>query len=108
MNLIKLSVRRPVLVAMFMSALVGLGIFCYLQLPMELFPDVEFPVVTVVTRYEGAGPEEIEQLITKELEEELKKWVLDRLAKYKYPRWIVFVKELPKSSTGKIQRYKLR
>jgi len=45
---------------------------------------------------------------TKELEEELKKWVLDRLAKYKYPRWIVFVKELPKSSTGKIQRYKLR
>jgi len=71
MNLIKLSVRRPVLVAMFMSALVGLGIFCYLQLPMELFPDVEFPVVTVVTRYEGAGPEEIEQLITKELEEEI-------------------------------------
>lgn len=45
---------------------------------------------------------------TKELEEKLKKWVLDRLAKYKYPRWIVFVKELPKSSTGKIQRYKLR
>jgi len=45
---------------------------------------------------------------TEELEEELKKWVLDRLAKYKYPRWIVFVKELPKSSTGKIQRYKLR
>jgi len=45
---------------------------------------------------------------SKELEEELKKWVLDRLAKYKYPRWIEFVKELPKSSTGKIQRYKLR
>jgi 4-hydroxybenzoate-CoA ligase len=44
----------------------------------------------------------------KELEEELKKWVLDRLAKYKYPRWIEFVTELPKSSTGKIQRYKLR
>ena len=45
---------------------------------------------------------------SKELEEEFKKWVLDRLAKYKYPRWIEFVKELPKSSTGKIQRYKLR
>jgi benzoate-CoA ligase len=42
------------------------------------------------------------------LGEELKKWVLDRLAKYKYPRWIEFVKELPKSSTGKIQRFKLR
>ena len=45
---------------------------------------------------------------SEELAEELKKWVLDRLAKYKYPRWIEFVKELPKSSTGKIQRFKLR
>jgi benzoate-CoA ligase len=43
-----------------------------------------------------------------ELAEELKKWVLDRLAKYKYPRWIEFVTELPKSSTGKIQRFRLR
>ncbi len=42
------------------------------------------------------------------LAEELKKWVLDRLAKYKYPRFIEFVKELPKSTTGKIQRFKLR
>jgi len=42
------------------------------------------------------------------LAEELKKWVLDRLAKYKYPRWIEFVDELPKSSTGKIQRFRLR
>jgi benzoate-CoA ligase len=38
----------------------------------------------------------------------LKKWVLDRLAKYKYPRWIEFINELPKSSTGKIQRFRLR
>jgi benzoate-CoA ligase len=43
-----------------------------------------------------------------ELVQELKKFVLDRLAKYKYPRWIEFVESLPKSSTGKIQRYKLR
>ncbi|MDB9822428.1 benzoate-CoA ligase family protein [Deltaproteobacteria bacterium] len=43
-----------------------------------------------------------------DLAEELKKWALDRLAKFKYPRWIEFVKELPKSSTGKIQRFKLR
>jgi len=45
---------------------------------------------------------------TAELEKEIKQWVLDRMAKYKYPRWIEFVKELPKSSTGKIQRFKLR
>jgi benzoate-CoA ligase len=45
---------------------------------------------------------------SEDLAEELKKWVLDRLAKYKYPRWIEFVPELPKSSTGKTQRFRLR
>jgi len=45
---------------------------------------------------------------TEELKEELKKWVLDRQAKFKYPRWIEFVDELPKSATGKIQRFRLR
>jgi benzoate-CoA ligase len=43
-----------------------------------------------------------------ELEQALKAHVKDRLAPYKYPRWIEFVTELPKTATGKIQRYKLR
>jgi benzoate-CoA ligase family protein len=42
------------------------------------------------------------------LERELQAFVKDRLAPYKYPRWIVFVDELPKTATGKIQRFKLR
>ena len=42
------------------------------------------------------------------LAEELRGFVKDRLAPYKYPRWIEFVAELPKTTTGKIQRYKLR
>ena len=42
------------------------------------------------------------------LAEELKAFVKGRIAPYKYPRWIQFVTELPKTSTGKIQRYKLR
>ena len=41
-------------------------------------------------------------------EEELKAFVKDRLAPYKYPRYFEFVTELPKTATGKIQRYKLR
>jgi benzoate-CoA ligase len=40
--------------------------------------------------------------------DELKAFVKDRLAPYKYPRQIEFVKELPKTATGKIQRFKLR
>jgi len=43
-----------------------------------------------------------------ELIEELKAFVKERLAPYKYPRWIELVGELPKTATGKIQRYKLR
>jgi 4-hydroxybenzoate-CoA ligase len=50
---------------------------------------------------EGAEP-------SSELEKDIKQWVLERLAKYKYPRWVEFVDELPKSATGKIQRFRLR
>ena len=39
---------------------------------------------------------------------ELKAFVKDKIAPYKYPRWIEFVGELPKTATGKIQRFKLR
>jgi benzoate-CoA ligase len=40
--------------------------------------------------------------------EALRQHVKDRLAPYKYPRWVEFLNELPKTATGKIQRYKLR
>jgi len=43
-----------------------------------------------------------------QLEAELKSFVKDKIAPYKYPRWIEFVTELPKTATGKIQRFKLR
>jgi benzoate-CoA ligase family protein len=46
--------------------------------------------------------------MSRELEDELKAFVKARLAPYKYPRWIEVVSELPKTATGKIQRYKLR
>ncbi len=58
------------------------------------------PKAFVVLR-EGFEPSE-------KLADELKQWGLSKLAKFKYPRWIEFVPELPKSATGKIQRFKLR
>jgi acyl-coenzyme A synthetase/AMP-(fatty) acid ligase len=42
------------------------------------------------------------------LETELQDFVKAHIAPYKYPRWVEFVAELPKTATGKIQRYKLR
>ncbi len=48
------------------------------------------------------------QVADEKLKAALQKHVKDRLAPYKYPRWIEFVAELPKTATGKIQRFKLR
>jgi benzoate-CoA ligase len=42
------------------------------------------------------------------LKQALQQHVKDKLAPYKYPRWIEFIPELPKTATGKIQRFKLR
>jgi benzoate-CoA ligase len=43
-----------------------------------------------------------------QLEEDLKQYVRARIASYKYPRWVEFIPEIPKTATGKIQRYRLR
>jgi benzoate-CoA ligase len=45
---------------------------------------------------------------TPELAAELQQYVRSRLAEYKRPRWVEFIDELPKTATGKLQRYKLR
>jgi len=71
MNLIQISIKRPVMMTMVIGALVGLGGFCYFMLSKELFPKIESPIVTVMTRYEGAAPAEVEQLISRELEDEI-------------------------------------
>ena len=65
------SIRRPVAMSMGVLSLVVLGLFSYFGLPVDLMPDVEFPVVTVRTIYPGAGPSEIETLITEPIEEEV-------------------------------------
>ena len=41
-------------------------------------------------------------------EDDLQGYVKDKIGKWKYPRWIEFVEDLPKTATGKIQRFKLR
>lgn len=71
MGLSGLSIRRPVFVLMVILALTVLGLISVARMPVELFPNVEFPFVTVITVYQGAGPEEVETLITKPLEEQL-------------------------------------
>src|SRR5690606_12990002 len=66
-----LSIRQPVFMTMILTAGIVLGLVAYTRMPVDLFPDVEFPVIVVTTVYPGASPEEIENEITSVLEEEL-------------------------------------
>ncbi|GAE25298.1 RND multidrug efflux transporter [Halalkalibacter wakoensis JCM 9140] len=69
MNVAKLSVLRPVAMSMLIVLLIMLGMVSLRNLPVDLFPELDYPVVAVTASYEGAGPEEVEQLITRPLEE---------------------------------------
>jgi hydrophobic/amphiphilic exporter-1 (mainly G- bacteria), HAE1 family len=69
MFLSKLSVQRPVFTTMLVVAMIVMGAFGYMQLSIELMPDVDFPVVMVTTVYPGAGPEEVETQVTKRIED---------------------------------------
>jgi HAE1 family hydrophobic/amphiphilic exporter-1 len=69
MILSDLSVKQPVFATMMMVALVVLGIFSYKELSIDLFPNVDFPVVTVQTIYPGVAPETVETEVTKRIEE---------------------------------------
>ena len=66
--LAEISVKRPVFASVLILSLVVVGVFAYFRLGVDLFPKVDFPVVTVTTRQSGAAPEEIETEITDKIE----------------------------------------
>lgn len=69
MHITDIAIQRPVFTTMVFLALVTLGLVGYRYMGVDLFPDVTFPVVTVNTSYPGAAPEEVEQLITRTVED---------------------------------------
>ena len=69
MWLAKVSIKQPVLISMVLFAIMLTGYSAYQSMPVDLFPDVNFPVVTISTSLAGASPEEIESQITKPIEE---------------------------------------
>jgi HAE1 family hydrophobic/amphiphilic exporter-1 len=66
--LAEISVRRPVFASVLVLSLVVVGLFAYVTLGVDLFPKVDFPIITVTTRQTGAAPEEIETEITDKIE----------------------------------------
>ena len=71
MNISEISVKRPIFMSCVLAALLVVGALSFKKLPVDLFPDITFPIVTVTVPYPGSGPNEIETLIAKPLEEEL-------------------------------------
>ncbi len=71
MNLSKLSVKRPVTILMVTFIVILLGGVSLSRLPIDLYPEIEVPVAIVSTEYSGVGPQEIEELLTKPIEESI-------------------------------------
>ena len=69
MKLADTSIRRPVFAVMLIGALVLFGIIALPRLGVDLFPRIEFPLVTVTTVLEGASPETVEREVSQVLEE---------------------------------------
>ena len=65
MLLSDLSIKQPVLATMISASLVVVGLFSYKHLSIDLYPDVEIPVLTVQTQYPGASAETVEREVTK-------------------------------------------
>lgn len=71
MNLSELCIRRPVFATVLSLVLVLVGLMAYSRLPVREYPNIDEPVVSVTTTYEGASPEIIESQVTQPLEESL-------------------------------------
>ncbi len=69
MRLADISIRRPVFAAVLIGALMVLGLFSYPRIGVDLFPDVEFPIVTVTVTYPGADPASMESKVADPIEE---------------------------------------
>src|SRR5512134_3427150 len=69
MFLSDLSISRPVVATVMMLALVTVGIFSFRRLPVDMMPDVEIPVLSILTEYPGASPETVEREVSKKIEE---------------------------------------
>ncbi len=65
----RLSVHRPVLTTVIFIVILLLGFLSYKELPLDMMPDISMPSITIVTVYPGASAEDVENRVTKKIEE---------------------------------------
>ena len=71
MSIIKFAVKRPVAMIIIVSVIIILGFVSLSRMTVDLIPEMDFPMVVVMTEYPGVGPEEVESQVSKPLESTL-------------------------------------
>lgn len=71
MNLPRICVERPTTTVMAFFAIILLGVISLVRLPLDMFPDISIPSLSVITRYPGASAEDVEEKVTEVLEDSL-------------------------------------
>src|SRR4051812_6734108 len=71
MSLADVAIKRPIFITSLLVLSLATGILAMHKLGLDQFPDITIPTVTVTTPYPGAGPSEIETLVSKPIEDEL-------------------------------------
>lgn len=71
MSIYKTAINKPVTTVLIFVAIMIIGIFCFLRLPIDQFPEMDPPYVTVMTTYPGASSSEVETNVSKLLENSL-------------------------------------
>jgi HAE1 family hydrophobic/amphiphilic exporter-1 len=69
MKITEIAVRRGVTFIMIYLIAVGFGLFSLMRLKIDLFPKLEFPIMAIITQYTGVGPQDIETVVTRPIEE---------------------------------------
>lgn len=69
MNIPRIAIRRPVLTSVVLIILFLFGAFSLFSMELDLLPDINLPVAVVITPYDDAGPQEVEQHVTEVVEE---------------------------------------
>jgi hydrophobic/amphiphilic exporter-1 (mainly G- bacteria), HAE1 family len=69
MWLTRISIARPIFIIMLVAALLVLGVKSITEMPSEFYPRVQIPILTIITVYPGASPQDVESLVSKPLEE---------------------------------------
>src|SRR3954451_18489692 len=69
MWLTDLAIKRPLIVLIGVAALLAFGLLAVMRLRVELLPSMDIPIVTVTTPYPGAGPDAVDTLVTRKIED---------------------------------------